>query len=52
MVESQGLQGPPSGAVIGAPVTGAYSYYCESARRYYPDVPQCPEAWRIVPATP
>jgi hypothetical protein len=27
-------------------------YYCESARSYYPYVAQCPEAWRLVPATP
>ena len=27
-------------------------YYCESARGYYPTVRQCPEAWRLVPATP
>jgi hypothetical protein len=27
-------------------------YFCESARGYYPYVTQCPEAWRLVSATP
>ncbi len=27
-------------------------FYCESARGYYPYVPQCPEPWRAVPAMP
>jgi len=27
-------------------------YYCDSVNGYYPYVKQCPEAWRIVPATP
>ena len=27
-------------------------FYCESAKGYYPYVPQCPEPWRAVPATP
>jgi hypothetical protein len=27
-------------------------YYCDSAKSYYPNVSQCPEGWRIVPATP
>jgi len=27
-------------------------YYCESARGYYPYVPECPSGWRAVPATP
>jgi len=31
---------------------GGTWYYCESAKGYYPYVPQCPEAWRPVPATP
>ncbi len=27
-------------------------FYCDSAKGYYPYVPQCPEPWRAVPATP
>lgn len=27
-------------------------YYCGSAKGYYPYVPDCPEAWRSVPAQP
>jgi hypothetical protein len=27
-------------------------YFCESVRGYYPYVPQCPEGWRLVAATP
>lgn len=27
-------------------------YYCDSAKAYYPYVPSCPEAWRVVPAQP
>jgi hypothetical protein len=27
-------------------------YYCDSAKSYYPNVSQCPEGWRAVPATP
>lgn len=27
-------------------------YYCESAKTYYPYVPSCREAWRVVPITP
>jgi hypothetical protein len=27
-------------------------YYCESAKGYYPYVPECPGGWRPVPATP
>jgi hypothetical protein len=33
------------------PAPGTWSY-CESAKRYYPYVSQCPEGWRVVPATP
>lgn len=27
-------------------------YYCQSARKYYPYVSECPEGWKAVPATP
>ncbi len=27
-------------------------FYCDSAKGYYPYVPQCPEPWRAVPAQP
>ena len=33
------------------PPPGTWSY-CESAKRYYPYVTECPEGWRSVPATP
>jgi hypothetical protein len=29
-----------------------YWYYCASAKKYYPDVPKCREAWIKVPPTP
>jgi len=32
--------------------TGGMWYYCESARAYYPYVPECKEGWRPVPANP
>jgi hypothetical protein len=34
------------------PPTPQYWYYCESAKGYYPYVPECPSGWRVVPATP
>jgi hypothetical protein len=27
-------------------------YYCEAAKGYYPQVPNCPTGWRSVPAAP
>lgn len=38
---------PPPPVYIEQAVTArdAYWYYCESARRYYPEVQQCQEAW-------
>lgn len=44
-------QNPP---VVVAPANPPANnwYYCESARDYYPRVPQCPEPWRVVPAVP
>jgi hypothetical protein len=35
-----------------APQAAKVWYYCDSAKGYYPYVPNCPEAWRTVPATP
>lgn len=29
-----------------------YWYYCETARRYYPDVPACASGWLPVPPRP
>jgi hypothetical protein len=37
---------PPAAAPEG------YWYYCPSAKVYYPDVPQCAEAWIKVPPRP
>jgi hypothetical protein len=31
---------------------GTVWYYCESTNGYYPNVMQCPQPWRLVPATP
>ena len=46
----------PPGATTGAAPPAAQSppnwYYCDSAKGYYPYVRQCPEPWRMVPATP
>jgi hypothetical protein len=36
----------------GVPPAPATWSYCESAKRYYPYVTECPEGWRSVPATP
>jgi Family of unknown function (DUF6515) len=33
------------------PAPGSW-YYCESAKGYYPYVPECREGWRTVPAAP
>ena len=41
---------PPPG--VGAPPQALNWYYCESARGYYPTVPECREGWRAVPASP
>ncbi|WP_248795474.1 hypothetical protein [Pseudomonas sp. MWU13-2105] len=49
------IQMPYQGATTAAP-PGAPSvpnwYYCPPAKGYYPYVRECPEAWRVVPATP
>jgi hypothetical protein len=29
---------------------GFYWYYCASSDAYYPDVPECPEGWQLIPA--
>jgi hypothetical protein len=42
---------PPVAAPPGPPPASNW-YYCESAKTYYPYVGQCPEPWRVVPATP
>jgi hypothetical protein len=42
-----GISAPPAPA----PQSSNW-YYCESARGYYPTVPQCKEGWRAVPASP
>ncbi len=41
-------QSPPPQALPPAPAE-SYWYYCQSAKAYYPSVPQCPEAWIKVP---
>ena len=40
---------PQAAATPPQPATWSY---CESAKRYYPYVTECPEGWRAVPATP
>lgn len=46
---------PPQPAVSAAPpapsAPGSW-YYCESAKGYYPYVPECREGWRAVPPVP
>jgi hypothetical protein len=39
----QPVQRPPVGPGEG------YWHYCDSAKRYYPSVPNCPEPWILVP---
>jgi len=34
------------------PAAAGYWYYCESAKAYYPTVPECPEPWIRVPPRP
>lgn len=55
------VQAPPPPApvpqAVPAPAAPALSastssYYCESAKGYYPYVSECREGWRAVPATP
>ena len=44
---------PQAGAAPIAPAQPAPAwYYCESAKGYYPYVPECKEGWRTVPAAP
>ena len=46
---------PPPGTAASAPPApppAANWYYCDSARGYYPNVRQCPEGWRMIPAVP
>ncbi|GAA0411476.1 hypothetical protein GCM10008969_37880 [Pseudomonas veronii subsp. inensis] len=45
------IEPAPAAATPPAPSVPNW-YYCDSARGYYPTVRQCPEAWRLVPATP
>lgn len=40
---------PPAAEPPPAP---QYWYYCASRKAYYPYVPNCPEAWKPVPAQP
>jgi len=40
---------PQAAATPPQPATWSY---CDSAKRYYPYVTECPEGWRAVPATP
>jgi len=42
-------QPPPAPA---APAEDVYWYYCPGSRQYYPNVPNCSEAWVRVPARP
>jgi len=42
---------PPASASSQS-TAGMWWYYCDSAKGYYPYVPECKEAWRPVPATP
>ncbi|HQU15912.1 MAG: hypothetical protein ACYC18_05655 [Gammaproteobacteria bacterium] len=42
---------PPAAATSSAPPV-EYWYYCGPRRAYYPYVRNCPEPWRLVPATP
>jgi len=42
----------PTVVVPPSPPATANWYYCDSAKRYYPYVTQCPEPWRLVPAVP
>ena len=55
------IVGPPSqiispdGTTVVTPTNPppvANWYYCDSAKGYYPNVTQCPEPWRVVPAVP
>lgn len=43
---------PQAAAPAPGPGPGDKWYYCESAKGYYPYVPECKEGWRIVPAAP
>ena len=55
-VTGPNLPGPPvspQGTTMVAPQGAPQPYYyCDSARGYYPAVPQCPEPWRVVPVAP
>lgn len=42
----------PAPAPAPAQPPAQYWYYCDSAKGYYPYVPNCPEPWRQVPAQP
>ncbi len=44
---------PPPVVVAPQPQPPAQQwYFCQSLNQYYPDVPQCPEGWQVVPAVP
>jgi hypothetical protein len=42
----------PPPALAATPPPPQYWYYCDSARGYYPYVPDCPSGWRPVSAKP
>ncbi len=44
----------PQGTTVVPPQNGPAPtwFYCDSAKGYYPNVQQCPEPWRSVPAVP
>ena len=44
-------QTPPAPSQPVQPSAGSW-YYCDSAKAYYPYVPECPGGWRAVPAAP
>lgn len=43
---------PQMTAPAPAQPSAQFWYYCDSAKGYYPYVPQCPEGWKSVPAQP
>jgi len=45
-------QAPPQPPAVEPPPAPQYWYYCASRKAYYPYVPNCPEAWKPVPAQP
>jgi hypothetical protein len=43
---------PPPVVVQPSPPPPQYWYYCDSAKAYYPYVPECPGGWRPITPTP